>query len=277
MTLEERRAADALATTAPRRVVSASAVPPRGLRIATIGDSTFEGDTMVAGVYPTKYFGTNRAALWRRQRGLGLNWQFVGTLNSYVDPAGGATTGWPGVHLPQEQAYHDGHSSFETQDVIDGKDGSGTLASWLAAIKPFNLAFVGLGTNDVNHSIGADVNGQPGTISNAGKYNNIAARLVTICQTIHSVGGAPSIVRLPPLIGSVGTPSTYKVASMQQTWARIIAALAALPYVAVCAPSWTLYDNCVDGIHPHFSGYQKDTDALWDCTAANAYALGLAS
>lgn len=97
--------------------------------IAPIGDSLTEG----AGenVRGAGY----RVELQNRLNNWGLTFQYVGSLTAYNTP------------LYPNNPKHDGHGGWSTMDLVNGRNGEGTVRDWLSAYHPDKIILL-IGQND---------------------------------------------------------------------------------------------------------------------------------
>lgn len=101
---------------------------------ADLGVFLAVGDSMTLGAGGSPGTGGWRRGVVERLRSVGFT----------LTPAGSLQT-WPSGSWPE--GAHDGHGGWTTQDVIDGKNGEGSIVDWLVAYQPDTIVLT-IGRND---------------------------------------------------------------------------------------------------------------------------------
>ena len=113
------------------------------INILPLGDSITHAEINRASY---RYF------LWKKLIDAGVNFDFVGSMNTQLDTYSKGDTPQPDYNGQSFDKDHEGHFAWEVNHIWGGRNpnnntGSGSLGEWMQAYD-FDIALVHLGTND---------------------------------------------------------------------------------------------------------------------------------
>lgn len=97
-------------------------------------------------------YGNYRYDLWQMLIDEGIDFEFVGSVNS-APVSGGAMNSWPPYQGHTFDDSHEGHSGWKSYDILNESPwnpGAGNIYSWLWAYTP-DMVLLHIGTNDLTH------------------------------------------------------------------------------------------------------------------------------
>ena len=113
------------------------------IKILPLGDSITHAEINRASY---RYF------LWKKLIDAGVNFDFVGSMNTQLDTYSKGDTPQPDYNGKSFDKDHEGHFAWEVNHIWGGRNpnnntGSGSLSEWMQSYD-FDIALVHLGTND---------------------------------------------------------------------------------------------------------------------------------
>jgi hypothetical protein len=137
-----RRLLAALSISTIGALIEATAAP---VLITPLGDSITQADS--------EHYGY-RYALWRKLIDAQLSLDLVGSMSTSF----GGNPHWPRYEGFRMDPHHEGHWGWETNEILAGRPGAGSLATWLQSYTP-DIVLLHLGTNDAlsGHSTSSTV------------------------------------------------------------------------------------------------------------------------
>lgn len=209
------------------------------IRILPLGDSITQcGATR----------GSYRYYLWIKLVETGIDFDFVGSLNS----SGGIKPDRPAYYDRSFDPDHEGHPGWSADHILHGLPGnkSQKLSEWLKAYTP-DIALVHLGSNDAGHS-----ESTTGT----------ASELKQIIQVLRD-DNPNVIVLLAKLIPSAHSPTNVRIDELNERMDAIAKEMSAAASPVIVVDQSSGFDaetDTYDGTHPNMSGERKMADKWFE-------------
>ncbi|GAB3822378.1 hypothetical protein GCM10028895_26750 [Pontibacter rugosus] len=220
----------------------------------TLGNSITQGNTDFPGY---------RYHLWKMLLDEGIDVELVGshTTNNEGDPAVKGTTYNGKVYTNRNE----GHWGWSTDEVLNGRDGQGNLASWLQGYTP-DFALIHLGTNDMFKQCEA------GESPDKACYQETINELREVIRQIRTKNPAVTILLaqlIPAYANKVGTDAAFNIQELNRRIPVLANELNTDDSPVVVVDQYTGFDpyfdpdnpsnnkDTWDGVHPNTSGELK--------------------